>query len=138
MLTKLHHQCGSEAVVFVNVHGSWIYNYLCSQCLSPLTLRVGTPLTRGVIDTTLLNFLLIDIFFSLNYIGLGFGLWCLTSLSTIFQLYRGGQFLLMDETEVPGEDHQPAASRLSPLTLRVGTPLTRGVIDTTLCDIVCH
>ena len=53
MLTKLHHQCGSEAVVFVNVHGSWIYNYLCSQCLSPLTLRVGTPLTRGVIDTTL-------------------------------------------------------------------------------------
>jgi hypothetical protein len=33
------------------------------------------------------------------------------SLSTIFQLYRGGQFLLMDETEVPGEHHQPAASQ---------------------------
>jgi hypothetical protein len=24
--------------------------------------------------------------------GLGLGLWCLTSLSTIFQLYRGDQF----------------------------------------------
>ena len=33
--------------------GSWIYNYLCNQCLSPLTLRVGIPLRRGVLNTTL-------------------------------------------------------------------------------------
>jgi uncharacterized integral membrane protein len=34
-------------------YGSWIYNYLCNQCLSPLTLWVRNPLSRGVLDTTL-------------------------------------------------------------------------------------
>jgi hypothetical protein len=29
------------------------YNYLCYQCLSPLTLRVRIPLSRGVLDTKL-------------------------------------------------------------------------------------
>jgi hypothetical protein len=33
-------------------YSSWIYNYLCNQCLSPLTLWVGIPLRRGVLDTT--------------------------------------------------------------------------------------
>ena len=35
------------------LHGSWIYNYLCNQCLSPLKLRVRTPLRRGILNTTL-------------------------------------------------------------------------------------
>ena len=34
-------------------YGSWIYNYICNQCLSPLTLRVQTTLRQGVLDTTL-------------------------------------------------------------------------------------
>ena len=34
-------------------YGSWIYNYLCNQCLSPLTLWVRTPLRQGLLDTTL-------------------------------------------------------------------------------------
>jgi len=31
-------------------------------------------------------------------------------LSTIFQLYHGGRFLLVEETGVSGENHRPAAS----------------------------
>ena len=33
-------------------YGSWIYNYLCNQCPSPLKLWVRTPLRRSVLDTT--------------------------------------------------------------------------------------
>ena len=36
-------------------YGSWIYNYLCNQCLSPLTLWVRTPLRRDILNTTLCN-----------------------------------------------------------------------------------
>ena len=34
-------------------YGSWIYNYLCNQCLSPLTLWVQIPFMRGVHDIIL-------------------------------------------------------------------------------------
>jgi len=35
------------------LYGSWIYNCLLNQCLSPLTLWVRIPFMRGVLDTTL-------------------------------------------------------------------------------------
>ena len=35
------------------MHGRWINNYLCNQCLPPLTLWVRIPLRRCVLDTTL-------------------------------------------------------------------------------------
>jgi hypothetical protein len=45
---------------------------------------------------------------------LGLGLWCLTPLSTIFQLLYYiillQSVLLVDETGEPGENHRPAAS----------------------------
>jgi len=34
-------------------YGSWIYNYLCNQCLSPLKLLVQTHSWQDVLDTTL-------------------------------------------------------------------------------------
>ena len=34
-------------------YGSWIYNYLCNQSLSLVTLWVRIPLRRSVLDTTL-------------------------------------------------------------------------------------
>jgi hypothetical protein len=33
-------------------------------------------------------------------LGICLGSWCLTPLLTIIQLYRGGQFLLLEETEI--------------------------------------
>jgi len=33
-------------------YGSWIYNYICNQCLSPLSLWVRIPLRRGVFNAT--------------------------------------------------------------------------------------
>ena len=35
------------------MHGSLIYNYLCNQCISPLTLWIWILLWRGVLDKTL-------------------------------------------------------------------------------------
>jgi hypothetical protein len=34
------------------LYGSWIYKYLCNQCLSPIMLWVRIPLRRGVLDIT--------------------------------------------------------------------------------------
>ena len=44
--------------------------------------------------------------------GFGSGLWCLTSLSTIFQLqmYIMEVGLLVEVTQIPGENHQSAVS----------------------------
>ena len=62
-----------------------------------------------------------------KYLGLGLwlGLWCLTTFSTIFQLYRGCQFLLVDETGVHGENHRPTASHRQTLSHKVESSTPR-------------
>ena len=42
-----------------------------------------------------------------------------TPLSTIFQLYRGGQFYMFEETGVTGENHRPIASHRQTLSHHV-------------------
>ena len=39
-------------------YGSWIFNYLCNRCLSPLKLWVRIPLRRDEIDTLLCDTIL--------------------------------------------------------------------------------
>ena len=45
-----------------------------------------------------------------DYLLVWFGLWGLTPLSTIFRLYRVVRYILVEETEVPEENHRPVAS----------------------------
>jgi hypothetical protein len=56
-------------------------------------------------------------------------LWYLTSLSTIFKLYPGGQAFFMEETGVPGENHQPTRSHRKTLSHNVvsSTPRLSGI-----------
>ena len=62
-------------------------------------------------------------------VRLRFGLWCLTPLATIFQLYRES-VLLVRETGEPGENHRPAASHWQTLLHNVvsSTPRLSGTI----------
>ena len=72
MLLNLYHFliCRLQGPLWSWSYGSWIYSYLCNQCLLPLTLWVWIPLMRGVLDTTLCDkvcqWLAVSLWFSLG------------------------------------------------------------------------
>jgi hypothetical protein len=53
IITTLSMIFAQKGTLWPRSYGSWNYNSLCNQCLSPLTLRVRIPIRRGVLDTTL-------------------------------------------------------------------------------------
>jgi hypothetical protein len=78
-LTVAQHESGTRktrAIMVVIIWYSWIYNYLCNQCLSPLMLWVRIQLRQVVLYTTLCDvcqWLVTGRWFSLYNI-----MWCLS------------------------------------------------------------
>ena len=62
-----HCTCKTQGSSWSWSYGSWIYNYLCNQCLSPLTLWVRTPSVHG--EVCLIQHYVIQFISELRQVG---------------------------------------------------------------------
>ena len=53
LFMPLYRSWKGAVIVVIIWYGSWIYNYLCNQCLSPVKLWVRIPLMSGALHATL-------------------------------------------------------------------------------------
>jgi hypothetical protein len=115
-------------------YGSWIYNYLCNQCLSPLMLwvRISIRVRCTTLCDKVCQWLAKGLWISpvVNLCYCLFVWWCLKPLSPIFQLYDIVKIFFMEKTEGPGENHRPFASHWQ--------TLSHNVVHLTLIEIRTH
>jgi hypothetical protein len=88
-----------EGLSWSRLYGSWIYNYLCNQCLSPLKLQVRTPfMPRCTLYIAALH--------DFEWFGL---VWFMVVNATFNSVISWRSLLLVEETGGPGESHRPVA-----------------------------
>ena len=63
----------------------------------------------------------------IQFYGLGLRIWCLTPLSTLFQLYRDGQFYWWRKPEYSEKTNRPVASKWKTLSHNVVHLAMRGI-----------